>query len=134
MNEDRMKGVCLVCKAEFAWVRFMQGHKKCEPCEQKEFANFKQPRNDMSNKPTLPEWLAHAQEFNQPRNAMKAQAKINGWSILNTGDGIAAKHLGDVTLLEVCLSVDGDGELVIEVHQEGIDEPVFVANVRESTT
>lgn len=65
---------------------------------------------------------------------MKAQAKINGWSILNTGDGIAAKHLGDVTLLEVCLSVDGDGELVIEVHQEGVDEPVFVANVRESTT
>lgn len=93
-----------------------------------------QPRNDMSNKPTEAEWVEHAQEFKQPRNAMKAQAKINGWSILNTGDGIAAKHLGDVTLLEVCLSVDGDGELVIEVHQEGIDEPVFVANVRESTT
>jgi hypothetical protein len=110
MNEDRMKGVCLVCRAEFAWVRFKQGHKKCEPCEQEEFA-----------------------KFNQPRNAMKAQAKINGWSILNTGDGIAAKHLGG-SALEVCLSVDGDGELVIEVHQEGVDEPVFVANVRESTT
>jgi hypothetical protein len=88
----------------------------------------------MNKKSTLPEWLEHAEEFNQPRNAMKAQAKINGWSILNTGDGIAAKHLGDVTLLEVCLSVDGDGELVIEVHQEGVDEPVFVANLRESTT
>lgn len=65
---------------------------------------------------------------------MKAQAKINGWSILNTGDGIAAKHLGDVTLLEVCLSIDSDGELVINVYEEGVDEPVFVANVRESTT
>ena len=87
----------------------------------------------MSNKPTLQEWLEHAEKFKQPRNAMKAQAKINGWSVLNTGDGIAAKHLGGSTL-EVCLSVDGDGELVIEVHQEGIDEPVFVANLRESTT
>jgi len=65
---------------------------------------------------------------------MKAQAKINGWSVLNTGDGIAAKHLGDSTLLEVCLSVDGDGELIINVYQEGVDEPVFVAIVRESTT
>lgn len=93
-----------------------------------------QPRNDMNKKPTEAEWVAHAQEFNQPRNAMKAQAKINGWSVLNTGDGIAAKHLGDVTLLEVCLSVDGDGELVINVYEEGVDAPVFTANVRESTT
>jgi hypothetical protein len=91
-----------------------------------------QPRSDnMSNKPTEAEWVAHAQEFAkfyQPT----VQAKINGWSALNTGDGIAVKHLGGSTL-EVCLSVDGDGELVIEVHQEGKDEPVFVANLREST-
>lgn len=32
--DDRMKGLCLVCRAEFAWGRFMQGHKKCEPCDQ----------------------------------------------------------------------------------------------------
>jgi len=65
---------------------------------------------------------------------MKAQAKINGWSVLNTGAGIAAKHLGGITLLEVCLSINSDGELIINVYQEGVDEPVFVANVRESTT
>ena len=32
--EDRMKGVCLDCQAEFAWARFMQGNKLCVPCEQ----------------------------------------------------------------------------------------------------
>ena len=90
----------------------------------------------MSNKPTEAEWLEHAQkfaEFYQPRNAMKAQAKINGWSVLNTGDGIAAQPLSG-SALEVCLSIDGDGELVINVYQGGVDEPVFVANLRESTT
>jgi len=108
----------------------------------------------MSNKPTETEWVAHVRahhmaeqsivawvqanpqafsNFYQPRsNDMKAQAKINGWSALNTGDGIAVKHLGG-SALEVCLSVDGDGELVINVYQGGVDEPVFVANVREST-
>ena len=86
----------------------------------------------MSNKPTEADWVTHAQEFAKFYQPM-VQAKINGWSALNTGDGIAVKHLGGSTL-EVCLSVDGDGELVIEVHQEGVDEPVFVANLRESTT
>jgi hypothetical protein len=33
MNEDRMKGVCLDCQAQFSWTRFMQGSKLCEPCE-----------------------------------------------------------------------------------------------------
>jgi len=122
--EDRMKGVCLDCQAEFAWARFMEGNKLCVLCEKKVLARLK--------KPTLPEWLEHAQKFNQPRNNMKAQAKINGWSVLNTGNGIAAQPLSD-SELEVCLSIDGDGELVINVYQGGIDEPVFVANVREST-
>ena len=30
--EDRMKGVCLDCQAEFAWARFLQGNKLCVPC------------------------------------------------------------------------------------------------------
>jgi hypothetical protein len=30
--EDRMKGVCLDCQAEFAWARFMQGNKLCVLC------------------------------------------------------------------------------------------------------
>jgi hypothetical protein len=64
---------------------------------------------------------------------MKTQAKINGWSVLNTGNGIAAQPISD-SELEVCLSIDGDGELVINVYQGGVDEPVFVANVKVSTT
>jgi len=30
--EDRLKGVCLDCQAEFAWARFMQGNKLCVLC------------------------------------------------------------------------------------------------------
>ena len=63
---------------------------------------------------------------------MKVQAKINGWSVVQTGNGIAAKHLGGSTL-EVCLSIDGYGELSIQVHHESFDEPVFIANVMEAT-
>ena len=37
--EDRMKGVCLDCQAEFAWARFTQGHKRCERCANHEKAH-----------------------------------------------------------------------------------------------
>jgi hypothetical protein len=62
---------------------------------------------------------------------MRVKTNVNGWSIVQTGIGIAIKQLGDSTL-EVCLSVDSDGELVINVYQEGVDQPVFIAKIEEN--
>jgi hypothetical protein len=55
---------------------------------------------------------------------MKVQTIINGWSVLNTGDGIACKYVQGDNVFEVCLSIIKDTEVYIEVHQEGVDEPV----------
>jgi hypothetical protein len=60
---------------------------------------------------------------------MKTQAIINGWSVLNTGDGIACKYIQGDNVFEVCLSINEDNEVHVEVHKEGVDEPVMVINV-----
>ena len=62
---------------------------------------------------------------------MKTQAVINGWSILNTGDGIACKYLqGDIEY-EICLSVSEDGEVLVNVYRDGVDKPVMVINLEK---
>ena len=85
----------------------------------------------MNKKPTLQEWVAHAEKFKQPRNAMKVQTKINDWSILNTGRGIACKYLLGKGTFEICLSVSEDGEVEVQVHKEGVDAPVLIALLEE---
>jgi hypothetical protein len=62
---------------------------------------------------------------------MKTQAIINGWSVLNTGVGIACKYVQGDNVFEICLSINKDNEVNIEVHKEGVDEPVAVLNVEE---
>jgi hypothetical protein len=62
---------------------------------------------------------------------MKVQTIINGWSVLNTGVGIACKYVQGDSVFEVCLSIIKDTEVHIEVHQEGVDEPVAVINLEE---
>ena len=62
---------------------------------------------------------------------MKVQTIINGWSVLNTGVGIACKYVQGDNVFEICLSIIKDTEVHIEVHQEGVDEPVAVLNVEE---
>lgn len=62
---------------------------------------------------------------------MKTQAIINGWSVLNTGDGIACKYVQGDNVFEICLSIIKDTEVLIEVHKEGVDEPVMIINVEE---
>ena len=62
---------------------------------------------------------------------MIVKANVNGWSIVQTGNGVVAKQLGDSTL-EVCLRYDFDGELVISVHKEGVDQPLFTATIEEN--
>ena len=80
----------------------------------------------MSNKPTEADWVTHAQEFAKFYEPT-VQAKINGWSALNTGDGIAVKHLGGSTL-EVCLSV-GLGSVLMPAKPVS---PHMVLHVRRS--
>lgn len=60
---------------------------------------------------------------------MKTQAIINGWSVLRTGDGIACKYVQGDNVFEVCLSIIKDTEVYIEVHKEGVDEPVAVMSL-----
>lgn len=62
---------------------------------------------------------------------MKTQAIINGWSVLNTGDGIACKYVQGDNVFEICLNIIKDTEVLIEVHKEGVDEPVMIINVEE---
>jgi hypothetical protein len=61
---------------------------------------------------------------------MKVQTIINGWSVLQTGVGVACKYVRGNNEYEVCLSFV-DGEVHIEVHQEGFDEPVATLNLTE---
>jgi len=61
---------------------------------------------------------------------MKVQTIINGWSVLQTGVGVACKYVRGNNEYEVCLSFV-DGEVCIEVHQEGFDEPVATLNLTE---
>jgi hypothetical protein len=60
---------------------------------------------------------------------MKVQTIINGWSVLQTGDGIACKYVQGDNEYEICLSIIKDTEVHIEVHQEGVDEPVAVMSL-----
>jgi hypothetical protein len=62
--------------------------------------------------------------YETKEHTVKTQAIINGWSVLNTGDGIACKYVQGDNVFEVCLSIIKDTEVYIEVHQEGVDEPV----------
>jgi hypothetical protein len=61
---------------------------------------------------------------------MKVQTIINGWSVIQTGAGVACKymHYDHGSEYEVCLSF-ADGEVRIEVHQDGVDAPVAVINL-----
>lgn len=59
---------------------------------------------------------------------MKVQTIINGWSVIQTGAGVACKHMQGDNEYEVCLSF-ADGEVRIEVHQDGVDAPVAVINL-----
>jgi len=59
---------------------------------------------------------------------MKVQAIINGWSVLQTGAGVACRYVQGDNEYEICLSF-ADGEVHIEVHQEGVDAPVAVINL-----
>ena len=62
---------------------------------------------------------------------MKTQAVINGWSVLQTGDGIACKYLqGDIEY-EICLSIVKDTEVLVNVYRDGVDKPVMVINLEE---
>jgi len=45
--------------------------------------------------------------------------------------GIACKYVQGDNVFEVCLSIIKDTEVHIEVHQEGVDEPVAVINLEE---
>lgn len=62
---------------------------------------------------------------------MKTQAIISGWSVLNTGRGIACKYVVGDNVFEVCLSLTQGGDVHIEVHKEAVYEPVMVVNVGE---
>jgi hypothetical protein len=61
---------------------------------------------------------------------MKVQTIINGWSVLQTGAGVACKYVHYGSEYEVCLSFV-DGEVHIEVHQEGVDAPIATLNLTE---
>ena len=61
---------------------------------------------------------------------MKANTVINGWSVLNTGVGIACKYLqGDIEY-EICLSIVKDTEVLVNVYKDGVDEPVAVMSLK----
>ena len=62
---------------------------------------------------------------------MKVQTKINDWSVVNTGNGIACKYLLGKGTFELCLSVSEDGEVEVQVHKEGVDAPVLTALLEE---
>lgn len=62
---------------------------------------------------------------------MKTQALINGWSVLNTGRGVACKFVKGANEFEVCLSLTQDGDVHIAVYQEAVDDPVMIVNVGE---
>lgn len=60
---------------------------------------------------------------------MKVKTIINGWSVLNTGNGIACKYVQGDNVFEIYLDIIKDTEVFIEVHQEGVDLPVAVMNL-----
>ena len=60
---------------------------------------------------------------------MKVQTIINGWSVLNTGVGIACKYVQGDNVFEICLSIIKNNEVHINVYRDGVDEPVAVMNL-----
>jgi hypothetical protein len=60
---------------------------------------------------------------------MKVQTIINGWSVLKTGNGIACKYVQGDNVFEIYLDIIKDTEVLVEVHQEGVDLPVAILNL-----
>jgi len=66
---------------------------------------------------------------------MKVQAIVNNWIVVKQGNGLVIRRQGDSTRddspLEICVRTGFDGELAIEVHKDGVIDPVFSARVEE---
>jgi hypothetical protein len=60
---------------------------------------------------------------------MKVNTVINGWSVLQTGVGIACKYVQGDSEFEVCLSIVKDTEVLINVYRDGVDLPVAVMSL-----
>jgi len=61
---------------------------------------------------------------------MKVQTIINGWSVLQTGVGVACKYVHYCSEYEVGLRFV-DGVVTINVYRDGVDEPIAVLNLEE---